>query len=132
MLKMWVTVVLIRWHLQGWLTCPILLFVPKLVGVEWHKQDYLMGDCLSCGINTLKVYPTEELHCVSKMVQWQWYSKVVIGQKDNDDDQKVTQLQYMDTPTSKLLDYPHPKLKEFVTHNFVAKWEDKVQHSLPY
>jgi hypothetical protein len=90
-----------------------------------------MGDCSSCGINTLKVCPTKELFCVSRMVQWQWYTKVVVGLKDNGDDWKVTQPQYMDTPTFELLDYLHPRLKEFVPHNFVAKWQDKVHHSLP-
>jgi hypothetical protein len=51
-----------------------------------------------------------------------WYAKIVVGQKDNGDDQKVMQLQHMDIPTSKLLDYLHPRLKGFVTHSFVAKW----------
>jgi hypothetical protein len=50
----------------------------------------------------------------------------VAGQKDNGKDWKVTQLQYMDTPTLELLEYPCPRLKDFGTHNFVAKWQDKV------
>jgi hypothetical protein len=45
------------------------IICPKLVGDDWHKQDCLMGDCSSCGINTLKVCPTKELLCVSRMVQ---------------------------------------------------------------
>ncbi len=61
-----------------------------------------------------------------KIVQWQWYVKVVAGQKDNGEDWKVTQLQYMDTPNLELLEYLCPRLKDFVTHNFVAKWQDKV------
>jgi hypothetical protein len=56
---------------------------PKPVGDELHKQDCLMGDCSLRGINTLKIYPTKELLCVSRMMQWQQYAKVVIGQKDN-------------------------------------------------
>jgi hypothetical protein len=51
---------------------------------------------------------------------------VVAGQKDNGEDWKVTQLQYMDTPNLELLEYLCPRLKDFVTHNFVAKWQDKV------
>jgi hypothetical protein len=39
-------------------------------------------------------------------------------QKDNDDPSKVTQLQYIDTSTSELLDYLCPRVKDFVTHNF--------------
>jgi hypothetical protein len=45
------------------------IICPKLVGDEWQKQNCLMGDCSSCGINTLKVCPTKELFCVSRMVQ---------------------------------------------------------------
>jgi len=43
----------------------------------------------------------------------------------------MTQLQYMDIPTLELLNYLHPRLKEFVTHNFVARWQDKVQQLQP-
>jgi hypothetical protein len=76
-----------------------------------------MGDCISCGIETLNI----------KTVQWQQYAKVVTGQKDNGEDWKVTQLQYMDTPTLELLEYLCPRLKDYVTHNFVAKWQDNFK-----
>jgi len=42
------------------------------------------------------------------------------------------QLQYMDILTSKLLDYLHTRLKKFVAHDFVAKWQDKVQTLLTH
>jgi hypothetical protein len=61
-----------------------------------------------------------------KTVQWQWYAKVVVGQKGNGEDWKVTQLQYMDTPTLELLEYLYPRLEDFTTHNFVTKWQNKV------
>ncbi len=41
---------------------------PKPVGDEWYKRNCLTGDYSSCGINTIKVCPTEELLCVSRMV----------------------------------------------------------------
>lgn len=44
------------------------ILCPKLVGDEWYKRNCLMGDYSSRGINTIKVYPTEELLCVSRMV----------------------------------------------------------------
>jgi hypothetical protein len=55
------------------------------------------------------------------------YAKILVEQKDNGDAYKVTQLQYMDTGTPKFLDYLRPRLKNFVTHNFIAKWQDKVE-----
>ncbi len=55
------------------------IFCPKPVSDEWHKQDCVMGDCSSCGINTLKVCPTEEFICVSRTVQWRQYAKIVVG-----------------------------------------------------
>jgi hypothetical protein len=36
-------------------------------------------------------------------MQWRRYVKVVVGQKDNGDVHKVTQLQYMDNGTPKFL-----------------------------
>jgi hypothetical protein len=80
-----------------------------------------MGDCISCGIETLKVCPIKETKSI-KIFQWQQYAKVVVGQKDNGEDRKVTQLQYMDTPTPELLEYLHARLKDFVTRNFVVEW----------
>jgi hypothetical protein len=38
----------------------------------------------------------------------------------------------MDIPTSEFLDHLRPRLKEFVTHNFVAKWQDKVHYPYIY
>jgi hypothetical protein len=58
--------------------------------------------------------------------QWRQYGKVVVGQKDNIDDWKMTQLQYMDTSTKELLDYLRPKLVDFV-----AQWQEKVQKCSP-
>ncbi len=65
------------------------IFCAKLVVDELHKQDCLMDDCSLCGINTLNIYPTKELLCISRMMQWQQYAKVVISQKDSGDDQKM-------------------------------------------
>jgi hypothetical protein len=39
---------------------------------------------------------------------------------------KLHNYKYMDTPTLELLEYLHPRLNDFVTHNFDAKWHDKV------
>jgi hypothetical protein len=55
----------------------------------------------------------------------------MVGQKNNGDDWKVTQLQYMDTSTRKLLDYLRPRLVDFVIHKFVAQWQDKVWKCTP-
>jgi hypothetical protein len=51
----------------------------------------------------------------------------VVKQKDNGDACKVIQLLYMDIGTPKFLDYLRPWLKDFVTHNFTVKWQDKVE-----
>jgi hypothetical protein len=48
-----------------------------------------MGDCITCGIEALKVCPIEETKNI-KTVQWQQYAKVVVGQKGNGEDWKVT------------------------------------------
>ncbi len=85
-------------------------------------KECLMGDCLLCGIKTLKVCLIENIRSTKK-VQRQRYAKVVVEQKENGNDKKVTQLQYMDALTLELLQYLIPRLTYFVTHNFVAKWQ---------
>ncbi len=64
---------------------------PKANGQEWPKSSCLMVDCTLCGIKTLKLCPIEKIQN-TKIVQWQRYGKVVVGQKDNNEDKKVTQL----------------------------------------
>ncbi len=102
------------------------ILCPKPEGDDWHKRDCLMGECNLCGIKTLKIRPIKQVQSTWTM-QWQIYVKVVVGQKDNGDARKVIQFQYMDNGTPKFMDYLCPRLKNFVTHNFIAKWQDKVE-----
>jgi hypothetical protein len=104
------------------------ILCPKPKRDDWHKHACLMGECNLWRIKTLKIYPIEQVEN-TRILQWQRYVKIVVGQKDNGDACKVTQLQYMDTSTLEFLDYLHPKLEDFVTHNFIAKWQDKVELS---
>jgi hypothetical protein len=47
-----------------------------------------MDDYISCGIETLKVCPIEEIKSI-KIVQWQRYGRVVARQKDIGEGRKV-------------------------------------------
>lgn len=40
----------------------------KLVLVEWHCRQCLTGDCNSCGIHTLKLWPFEPK--IDKTIHW--------------------------------------------------------------
>jgi hypothetical protein len=40
----------------------------KLVLIEWHSRQCLMGDCNSCGIHTLKLWPFELK--IDKTIHW--------------------------------------------------------------
>jgi hypothetical protein len=62
------------------------ILCPKPLGDDWHKQTCLLGECSSCGIKTLKVYPIKIISCASKIMKFRQYEKVVVGQKDNGDD----------------------------------------------
>jgi hypothetical protein len=53
-------------------------------------------------------------------MQWQRYGKVV-GKRTMVKIESYIVVRY-DTSTLELLDYLHPRLKDFVTHNFIAKW----------
>jgi len=66
---MWGSVLPIKPHFHGYLTFGILVLCEKSYGEDWHKRAFLMGDCISCGIETLKVCPIEETKSI-KTVQW--------------------------------------------------------------
>jgi hypothetical protein len=58
-----------------------------------------------------------------KIVQWQWYAKVMVRQKDNGEIKKSHNYNaWIHQHILELLEYLHPRLKDFVIHNFVAKW----------
>ncbi len=44
------------------------ILCPNPSGDDQYKQSWLMGECSSCGINTLKVYPTKDVLFPSKMM----------------------------------------------------------------
>jgi hypothetical protein len=52
---MWGSVMPIKPHFHGYFTFGILFLCEKSDGKDWHKRVFLMGDYISCGIETLNV-----------------------------------------------------------------------------
>jgi hypothetical protein len=53
-------------------------------------------------------------------VTW-WKFKYVVGKTSDSHDRKVFRVKYSKTKSNHFRGYLKPKLKEFVTHNFISK-----------
>jgi hypothetical protein len=48
----------------------------------------------------------------------------VVGSIDEREEKKASKLEYKETPSCDLIQYMQPCLKEFVLHNYIARWQD--------
>ncbi len=56
------------------------------------------------------------------MTTWRQFEKILVGKLDDGKDQHAFHLEYKQTPPHVMIAFLKPKLKEFVVHNFEAKW----------
>lgn len=93
--------------------------------LEWHRRNCFMGDCDSCGVDTMAICLIEEEGSSSAMVKWKQFSmeKIVIRKGE---ETKKLRLLYKSIVSSELMQYLKPKLQFFACHNFVASWQDKM------
>jgi len=82
----------------------------------WYKWDCLLGDCLNCGIQNLRICPCEVSS--DKLVNWKCtgYENISVGEDGKP--KKAIKITYCETKPSKLIDYIKPKLSQFIVHNF--------------
>jgi hypothetical protein len=69
-----------------------------------------------------KVYLKELVS--NKLVQWKSIGYEVLKKTDDGRDKKVQKLEYHESQPKALLDYLKSRLKEFVLHNYVVKWQE--------
>jgi hypothetical protein len=93
----------------------------------WHKYDCLMGLCNDCGVSKLPLCPLEVLplgNFEPFLLQWKCFEKTIVGQTEVGQPKKRIKGVYKNISVSEFLEYLKPNLTKFVTHNFVAKWQD--------
>ncbi len=97
---------------------------PKGEFDEWHDVKCLYGECSMCGVDKLPLCPAEVDGSDGRVVEWRRFAmEEVISKKGKV--MKKLNLVYKKTSSPVFLEYLKPKLQAFVTHNFVARWEDK-------
>jgi hypothetical protein len=81
-----------------------------------------MSTCNNCGIDTLKIC-LNEMNMI-ELVKWRRITQVVVGKSKDGSDKKSPKVEYMETPPSVMIEYMKPKLRYFVTHNFISQWQE--------
>jgi hypothetical protein len=103
----------------------------KIETYLWHKYNCFMGLCNNCGVSKLPLYPLEVLsigNSESFLLQWKCFEKTIVGQTEARQPKKRIREVYKNTSVSEFLEYLKPNLTKFVTHNFVARWQDSQCH----
>ena len=96
---------------------------PKGEFEEWHNVKCLYGECGRCGVQKLPLCPDEEEGTDGREVEWRRFAYEETLSKKGKVLKKLN-LVYKKTAADVFFDYLKPKLQAFVTHNFVARWED--------
>ena len=96
---------------------------PKGEFEEWHNVKCLYGECGRCGVQKLPLCPDEEEGTDGREVEWRRFAYEETLSKKGKVLKKLN-LVYKKTTADVFFDYLKPKLQAFVTHNFVARWED--------
>ena len=64
----------------------------------WHNRECLLGECLHCGVDTLKICPLE-LEC-TQLVPWKSIGYEIIGQGEDGREKKSPKVMYSTVPGS--------------------------------
>ena len=63
------------------------------------------------------------------LLQWKCFEKTIVGHTKSRQPKKKIRKVYKHTIVSEFLDYLKPNFTKFVTHNFVARWQDFQCHT---
>jgi Trm5-related predicted tRNA methylase len=89
-----------------------------------------VGECSNYGVETLKFCPSKLIS--KRLVTWHKISYITVGKTNEVQNKKVSRVEYCETKPRKVIEYLKPKLKNFVVHNFMSKWQKKeIKKYLP-
>ena len=89
----------------------------------WHAQPCIKGTCDLCGVDMLALCPREMDNEGPLQMQWHNFEMVAHGTTRAGKENKVMRMIYQNTPARVYLDYLTEKLRPFIIHNYVAKWQ---------
>ena len=89
----------------------------------WHSPKCIKGTCDICGVDMLQLCPRELDAESPLMVQWHNFQMVVHGRTRAGKENKVLRMMYQTTPAPVYLEYVTEKLRAFIVHNYIAKWQ---------
>ena len=94
----------------------------KIKFSAWHRRACLLGECLDCGLQLLRVCPLEE--STDQLVKWKSIGYKVVGTTADGNPKKVVTMEYRESPPRELIAYLKSKLQAFVLQNYIATWQD--------
>ena len=89
---------------------------------RWYKRECLLGECINCGVQNLRICPSEVSS--EKLVKWKRTGYEIIGVGEDGKPKKAIKVIYCETKPVELIDYCKSKIADFIVHNFFASWQD--------
>jgi hypothetical protein len=96
----------------------------RSLGSEWHSIRCLRGQCSDCGLHRLPICDKELDPGNNSSVEWRRFEKVNAGKTKSGESKIVLRLEFKSTKPRAFLAWATPKIKQFVLHQFIAKWQD--------
>ncbi len=90
---------------------------PQPMDVKWHNKQCLLRECTKCGVHKFPLHP-QELTSIA-LVKWCIIGNEIVEISKDGGFKKVPKVLYHETPAKDLVKYLKPKLKKFLTHNFI-------------
>jgi hypothetical protein len=90
--------------------------------VDWHQRDCLSSDYVYYGVKSLPLCPNELQS--NALFQWCSIGYEVVRHIEEGKEKKTSKVEFHETPPRKLISYLKLRLKMFILHNFLAKWQD--------
>ena len=95
----------------------------KAEGDLFHRLECLMGECDRCGGHLFPVCPLESGNEEYRL-KWRRFATENIGVDEEGRPKTRVGEVHMETSLPEFFQYLQPVLHAFITHNFVAKWQD--------
>lgn len=92
---------------------------------KWNNLPRLLSECEDYGTKQLQICPQELSILEQVMVKWKCFEYTVADiSKETSQPKKRIKEVFKETIPTKFLNYFKLKVQSFVTHNFVANWQD--------
>jgi hypothetical protein len=97
----------------------------ELEGTKWYHMKYVQSECFDCRFQLVPLCNKEVDLDSNIRMSWRRFEKVRAGFTKQGEPKFTICLEYNETNPRQFLAYAAPKVRQFLLHNHVYKWQEK-------